>query len=183
VVELNPPADRLGSSNALLLGRGRRHFVREFPGPLSIKHVVEGRVVWKLGRREIPVDEQSFLILHDGEPYSMDLELPRPARTCCVFFARGFAEDAARALTRPEVSLLDEPEASVQPLTYLSQLHREDARIVPRLQALAQAFNHGTADALWSSEQFLALAKEMVLLQGRRQAAVGSAAGDAAGDA
>src|SRR5690349_10287581 len=62
----------LGTHNAILRARARTHFVKDFPGPLSIKSVTTGSVAWKSGGRELVVDRDSFLVLHDGEPYSMN---------------------------------------------------------------------------------------------------------------
>jgi len=92
---------QLGMENFVLRARGRRHQVREFPGPLSIKTVVDGKVSWRTERRDIVVDECSFLVLNDGEPYSMDIDLPIPVRTCCVFFQHGFVEQVFRMIINP----------------------------------------------------------------------------------
>ena len=71
----------LGSVNSVLRARARRHEVRDFPWPLSIKSVVEGTVRWQTGGREIAVDERSFLVLNDGEPYSMHIDAVKPVAT------------------------------------------------------------------------------------------------------
>jgi hypothetical protein len=65
---LNRPSAPLGVRNAVLWARGRQHFVKDFPGPLSIKSVTAGTVSWKTGSRELVVDRDSFLVLNHGEP-------------------------------------------------------------------------------------------------------------------
>src|SRR3982751_4260737 len=132
----------LGSSNFLLRATSRRHQVREYPGPLSIKTVVTGCVGWKTAGREIRVDHSSFLVLNDGEPYAMDIDSPQPVSTCCVFFQRGFVEDVFLSLTRRD---LDERGPGA-PLDFLSGLHPRDHRIAGRMNALASA---GPVDQLW----------------------------------
>ena len=89
---LNRVSAPLGTHNAVLRARSRRHVVQEFAGPLSVKSVTEGNVAWKSGGRNLVVNEDTFLVLHDGEPYSMDIDSPAPVSTLCVFFQRGFAE-------------------------------------------------------------------------------------------
>ena len=106
---VNPPARELGHINAILTGRSCRYGVREFPGPLSVKSVVEGSAVWQCGRKRHTIDSNSALILNDGEPYSIEIESPTPVETFCVFFRRGFVEDAARVARRPAQELLDDP--------------------------------------------------------------------------
>src|SRR5436190_711948 len=93
----------MNAENTLLRATGRRHFVREYAGPLSIKTVVAGEVTWMVDGRPHTVRPGSMLVLNDGQPYSMDINKRHPVATAVVFFARGFVEQACRPLN------LDEP--------------------------------------------------------------------------
>ena len=73
-VVTQPAAGDFGRANVLLRARARRHFVDDFPGPLSVKAVIDGRVAWKADGRERVVDEASFLVLNAGQPYSMRID-------------------------------------------------------------------------------------------------------------
>ena len=46
----------MGGEHFVLRARGRKHHVRDFAGPLSIKTVIDGRVGWKTGGQEVLVD-------------------------------------------------------------------------------------------------------------------------------
>jgi len=139
----------------VLRARGRRHHVSDFAGPLSIKTVLDGRVGWKTGGREVLVDECSFLVLNDGEPYSMEIDVRVPVRTCCVFFRHGFVEQVFRSMVSSE---LDVGDGSIP---FLSRLHLRDERVMPRMLAIAA---NGDAASLWLDEQYLLLARDLVLL-------------------
>src|SRR4051795_2465005 len=128
----------LGVDNFVLRAAGRRHHVRDLPGPLSIKTVVDGRVAWKTGRREAVVDECSFLVLNDGEPYSMDIDTLVPVRTCCVFFQHGFVERVFRSVVSPDPFLHDEHTPGI---SFVSRLHVRDERVMPRMRAISRAGN------------------------------------------
>ena len=154
-MSLYPPAARLGNENIILRARARRHAVREFPGPLSIKSVVEGTVRWRTDGREIAVDDGSFLILNDGQPYSMDINSAKPVETCCVFFERGFVEDIHGALRAPAWD--DSPSRQFE---FPTGLHAGDDRILPRLRAISRA-----RSPLWMEEQFTLLARDLLMLQ------------------
>jgi len=145
----------LGAANAILRARSRVHSVRDFPGPLSIKSVTEGTVSWKTGGRELPVDRDSFLVLNHGEPYSMDIDAPTPVATLCVFFQDGFVESVYGSMGRAGI----EPHS--EPTRFSSLLHLADTRILPRMRALADA---PAAGRLWLDEQFLRLARDLLLL-------------------
>jgi AraC family transcriptional regulator len=153
-MDANRPA--LFETNLVLRATGRHHQVRDFPGPLSIKSVAQGVVRWKLGRREIQVDECSFLTLAEGEPYSMDIDTPRPVTTCCVFFQRGFVESVYGSVTNPA-----EIEEIARPMEPASTIHPADDRILPRMRAISEA---GDCHPLWKDQQFLLLARDLLLL-------------------
>jgi AraC-like DNA-binding protein len=152
---LNRLSAPLGSANAVLRARSSVHYVKDFPGPLSIKSVTAGAVAWKVGTRDLLVDRDSFLVLNHGEPYSMAIESRRPVSTLCVFFQEGFVESVCGSVMDGEI------EPAMKPVAFLARLNARDGRILPRMQAMAEA---GPAGRLWADEQFLGLAFELLLL-------------------
>ena len=145
----------LGTHNAVLRARACRHRVMDFAGPLSIKSVVAGTVAWRSGGRDLMVDRDSFLVLHDGEPYSMNIDSRTPVATLCVFFQRGFAESVRGSLASGGI------DPAPEPAPFLGHLHTRDDRILPRMQIIANAPG---GDPLWMDEQFLLLARDLLLL-------------------
>jgi AraC-like DNA-binding protein len=168
---LTPPAKILGASNTVLAARAKRHFVKDFPGPLSIKHVVRGRVAWRIEGRDVWVDDSSFLVLNDGEPYSMAIDGEETQETFCVFFERGFVERLRLAMTTADIRLLDEPEGAPPPLTFLSRLHPLDPRMMSRIHSLRNCAATG-ASAAGMEEYFLAAAEQLLLLYQETRAQV-----------
>jgi AraC-like DNA-binding protein len=156
---LNRLSAPLRAHNAVLCARGRRHFVKDFPGPLSIKSVTAGSVIWKTGGRELTVDRDSFLVLNHGEPYSMEIESHTPVATLCVFFQEGFVESAAASVAHSGIE--PEPEPDLALCHFLLRLHPRDSHILPRMQSLVNA---RLADQLWIDEQFLQLACDLLQL-------------------
>jgi AraC-like DNA-binding protein len=107
---INPSAAELGRRNAIFWGRGRnRYHVENFPGPLSIKAVIRGEAVWETESGRFPVDAHSYLLLNDSQVYSLNIDSTSPVETFCIFFERGFVEDAWRSMTTPPRALLDDP--------------------------------------------------------------------------
>ncbi|MEI9972040.1 MAG: AraC family transcriptional regulator [Ignavibacteriota bacterium] len=152
---LNRLSAPLHRANAVLRARSRIHYVKEFPGPLSVKSVTEGNVSWKCSGRDRVVDRDSFLVLNAGEPYSMEIDSRTPVSTLCVFFEDGFVESLYGSLT---ARYLDDGSA---PSLFLGGLHLRDQRILPRMHAIADS---GTADRLWLDQQFLLLARDLLQL-------------------
>jgi AraC-like DNA-binding protein len=161
---LFPDGARFGADNVILHAQARRHQVTEFAGPLSIKTVLSGAVTWTVGRRALVVDPTSFLVLGDGEKYSMDVDEPHPVETACAFFRSGFVEEMAQdATTRLEASL-DEPTRPAPSLPFLSRLHADPERLIPgTVQTMAQRCA-GQLQPSAFEEDFLLLANRLLLL-------------------
>jgi AraC-like DNA-binding protein len=126
--------------NHLLHASARRHFVRDFAGPLSIKTVLRGKVSWLLNGRRLNVRPNEMLVLNEGQPYSLDIDEVEPVETRVAFFAPGFVEAACSGLK------LDEPfvtaaagfHSRVRPLTSGIQLALQSADFVRLAVELAK---------------------------------------------
>jgi len=106
---LFPDGARFGADNVILHARARRHTVQAFAGPLSIKSTVSGCVSWTVNGSDLLVDPNSFLVLGEGEEYSMDIDAPRIVETACAFFRQGFVEQTALDATTAIEASLDDP--------------------------------------------------------------------------
>jgi len=134
---LFPLGSQFGRDNLVLNARATRHVVKDFRGPLSIKSVLDGAVTWKVGKRDFVVDPNSFLVLGDGESYSMDVEVARPIETCCVFFRKRYVEEIAHDATTPLDASLKTPGREAPPLELLSRLHHDGkGAILPHLRSV-----------------------------------------------
>jgi len=136
---LFPDGAAFGADNVVLHARAKHHTVTDFPGPLSIKTVVHGAVPWIVGGRTLVVDPASFLVLDDGEKYSMNFEATCAMETACAFFRRGFVERVAQDATTSVETSLDDPERPASALPSISRLHLDPGGvIIRRLQTLAK---------------------------------------------
>jgi AraC family transcriptional regulator len=159
---LFPVGARLGADNLILQARARRHRVDGYAGPLSIKTVLDGRVAWIVGGRELVVDRSSFLILAAGERYSMNIDAARPVETCCAFFAAGFVERVALDATSALEGALAGPDRPAPALPYLSALHGDRERaLVGQVQSLAKRCRGALAPSGFE-EEFLLLAERLL---------------------
>ena len=138
---LFPDDCQFGRDNLVLHASGRRHRVDNFPGPLSIKTVIDGQATWIVDGRELVVDTGSFLILNDGQKYSMNLmDAPRPIETCCAFFRKGYVEQIAQDATTSLQASLDDPSREAPPLQFLARLHRDPNRAILSRLSIARRF-------------------------------------------
>jgi AraC family transcriptional regulator len=168
---VNPPGSTLGSENAVLSGTGRRYFVPDFEGCLSLKTVLSGTAIWEAGRRTFRVDETSYLILNDRQRYTITIESQRPVQTFCLFFERGYVEDIHRATMNATGTLLDAPGAVIPGETaYFEALRPVSADVRARLKDFARSLPQMSRLA-WD-ERFLEFAEMLVDDQGRAARAI-----------
>jgi AraC family transcriptional regulator len=108
---VNPDHAPGPDEHVLLWGRAKRYYVPSFPGPLSIKSVPKGRASWTTDEGRHEFGGASYLVINDAHPYTIEFDADELTETFCIFFARGFVEQALGS-SRPDRLLLDEPFAS-----------------------------------------------------------------------
>jgi AraC family transcriptional regulator len=161
---LFPSGARFGGDNLVLHATGRRHVVQGFSGPLSIKSVIRGEVDWIVDGRHLRVDSNTFLLLEDGQRYSMDVDSIRPVETCCVFFQHGFVETVAHDATTPLKNSLDSPQRAAPRLEGLSRLHfQPNGPILPQMWSLAARCAMELQPSGFE-EDFLTLSEKILML-------------------
>lgn len=108
---INPPAHELGRVNAIVGGRASRYTVRDFAAPLSVKAVISGTATWTTEAGRFELGPSGCLIVNDSEPYSIEIDALQPVETFCIFFRRGFVEEAHRSAVTASADLLDDDSA------------------------------------------------------------------------
>jgi AraC family transcriptional regulator len=161
---LFPAGSRFGQDNLVLHATGRRHVVNEFAGPLSIKTVMRGEVHWIVEGRRLLVDAHTFLVLGDGQRYSMNINSTKPVETCCVFFRGGFVEQIAQDATTTLAASLDSPWRDAPQLAFLSRLHSDSNRsLLPKIWSLAERCSSELQPSSFE-EDFLRLSQNFLML-------------------
>jgi AraC family transcriptional regulator len=131
-------------------GLGARHFIIHEPGgrqhfwhgegALSIKTFSGGQAFYETGLGRHLVDETAYLILNQGQQYSITVESATPVESFCVFFRDGFADEMQRSLREPAARLLDEPsQGGTSPLRFHDRTYPHDDVVSPALKRLRAA--------------------------------------------
>jgi AraC-like DNA-binding protein len=160
---LFPLNSRFGRDNLVLHATGRRHTVSDFAGPLSIKTVMRGEVHWRVDGRELLVHSNTFLVLGNGQRYSMNIDSVKPVETCCVFFRSSFVEETAHDATTTVESSLDSPWREAPPLEFLSRLHSDrKGTILPAVWSLAERCSKELQPSSFE-EDFLKISQKILM--------------------
>lgn len=101
--------EKLGQSNSLILANAakRHHWIGA--GPLSLKLYLSGQATFTVSNRSYTIDEQSYLIVNDGEPYEVIIDEDREVKAFCIFFQRNLLSEQKRSAEYSDSELLDTP--------------------------------------------------------------------------
>lgn len=160
-----PSASRLQAAS-LFVARGFRHDAFAPCPLLSIKCMFNGRALYRADRAWFAVNEGGYLILNDQQPYEIHIDSPTLVESFIVFFPRGWAEQAACALTLPSRKLLDEPERGrEEPIHFFERFTRRDELVSPALATLRRAHKDGPLSDLWVEQKLWQLLARMLQAQ------------------
>ncbi len=156
-VVINAPIAQFGSRHVILWGRGRTHHVRDFIGPPSIKSVIRGRARWSTDAGSLLLDDSAYLVLNDRQRYSIDVESDDLVETFCVFFRRGFLEEARRLLIGPEGRLLDESGHEPRDDAGFEMVRARDPGVLAILRDTHRSLARGRSPGGWLEDRMVAL--------------------------
>lgn len=155
------------SSGFILHGVGQQHYW-EGTGLLSIKSFTHGRALYNTGKGLYAVDESSYLILNDEQPYSITIESARPVESFCIFFKAGFAEQIYYSLGSEQDKLLDNP---VPPdklqIGFFDKTYPHDDVVSPTLRSIKSSFAEQKDRTGWLEEQMHELMQLLLLVRQR----------------
>jgi AraC-like DNA-binding protein len=147
-----------GLRNVVVYARSRDIAYAEHTAPLSIKTTMKGREIYEVAGVPLAVDEESYLVLNDDQPYASHIAAEDEVESFCVFFRSGMTSEVLSSLTTPAGRLLDEPQTkSGQPVHFFQKLNRRDQVISPLLKQLHAGIAESLSSSLWLDEQFHAL--------------------------
>jgi AraC family transcriptional regulator len=146
------PAAPLGQTNTILRAQSRQHMWSGV-GALSIKTFRGGRAHYSTGSGYYAVDDDVYLVLNQGQPYTISVDTNEPIDSFCVFFADGFAQQVRHSLCSSDTQLLDTPEPLAAPVEFFDRTYPHDRLLWPALAQL-RALTGPPYEQGWLDEQF-----------------------------
>ena len=144
-------------------GRGWNYFAATPGLPLSLKCAANGRARYLVGGREFTVDDAGWLIVNDGQPYSIEIASPTLVETFIVWFPRGWAREVLRSATTQAAWLLAEPEPAVGTVDFFERYTPNDAKVTPVVRKIWTAFKSGEPlDDAWLEEKLRSVLARML---------------------
>ena len=153
--------------SVFMSGRGFSYFAQTPGLPLSLKCMFNGRALYKIDRAEFSVDDGGYLILNDGQPYSIEIASPTRVETFVLWFPTGWAEEVLRSSTLPADRLLSEPGRGVNNASFFERYTPHNGTVSPKVHELRAAFKaQEIIDDEWLEEKLRELLASMLRTQG-----------------
>jgi AraC family transcriptional regulator len=161
---LNPQARELSHCSAVLNGRGTRYEVNDYRTTLSLKSVVRGAARYHTPQGHYLLTPDSFLILNDGQRYSLEFEGHGGVQTetLCPFFQTGFLEQAAANVLDDD---LDDIDPAAPALDFCERLYPKTGAVARALADLHTGLRGPQASAPWLEDRMYALAQSLAGLR------------------
>ena len=162
--KLNPRARELPTCSAVLHGIARQYHVDNYRTTLSVKAVARGAALYTTPQARHLVTEDSFLVLNEGQQYSLEFQWARPTETICPFFQPGFLEHVSYCLTAPVTKQLDEIDTLTRSTHFYERLYSRTGCVGLLLEQLRNGVRAGSASSVWLEDRFHELAAALVKL-------------------
>jgi AraC-like DNA-binding protein len=156
---------RLGTAHAILSQTAHRHYWSG-GGALSIKTFFGGAALYE-SQGHYRVDDGHYLVLNQGQTYSVAIDSPTPIESFCVFFADGFAAEVRRCLRARAGQLLDDPAGPpAGQVDFFQRTYAHDGWLSPALQQLRARIPRRKDEPGWLEEQFHRVMQRLLLAHG-----------------
>jgi AraC-like DNA-binding protein len=163
---------RWGKEHAIVCGTAQRAEYATHRQTLSIKTCQRGSEQYFIGRHQLAVDDDTYLILNEGRVYGSLMDSEKGAESFCIFFKPGFAAEAHAAMHASSQQMADHGvQALSLPAEFAEHLHVHDELVSPLIGHLHRAVFAGMNDEFWYEEQFVRLVNRMLLADRQLRAA------------
>jgi AraC family transcriptional regulator len=155
----------LWERNAVLNGRNSFYVTPDHVGTLSIKTVLNGEGSWITPAGRYRLTPGSFLVLNEGQQYSVDIRARETVETFCVFFKPGFMEGVSEGLSRDWDGML-ETDISPRSAGFYERLNPADDFVSPHLERLRRMVRGGQGSEIHADEILMQIAEGLLNNQG-----------------
>lgn len=162
---LNPRALELPRCSAVLNGRGSRYEVSDYRTTLSLKSVTRGAARYQTHQGQYLLTPESFLILNEGQRYSLEFDGHTLTETLCPFFEPGLVEQAAAEAAANPARRLDNPEIPVAALDFCERLYPKDGVVAAVLADIQAGIRSPAVSSGWLEDRMFALAQSLAALR------------------
>jgi AraC family transcriptional regulator len=153
-----------GRENVIVYATSRDIAYAEHTAPLSVKTTLEGSEVYEVDGVPIAVDENSYLVLNNDQPYASYISSDEEVVSFCVFFRDGLEQEVSAPLDCSQEMLLERPsEELISPPPFFQSRCRHDPALSLMIRQLHADIASGMTSQLWLDERCNDLMEALLL--------------------
>lgn len=156
----------LGQATHILHERGFKHRWQGV-GQLSIKCFFRGRAFYDVGVGRYAVDDSSYLVLNEGQTYSVNVDSENEIESFFIFFEHGLAESVQRSLNTKRFQLLDDPDQPGRATNFFEKNYPHDEILSPALLHLRTQTSRTRYETSHLAEQLHEIVERLLLVHAR----------------
>jgi AraC family transcriptional regulator len=164
--KLNPRARELSTCSAVLHGIATQYNIEGYRTTLSVKAVARGAALYTTPQARHLVSKDCFLILNEGQQYSLEFQWPTATETICPFFQPGFLEHVTYCWSAPATKQLDELETPNRGMGFYEHLYPRTGEVGRLLDELQSNVLGDSASSTWIEDRMYELAGALARLNG-----------------
>jgi len=140
-------------NNNKILSETRAHrYQIQCTDDFSIRFVLTGNEIYRLGKRELSIYPDSFLILNKGTQYISKIDSQTPVAAFSIAFDQRFLNDFNRSYTADDNSLLDNLDITENGIDFNETIYPFKGDIKFNIQHLKRNIDNGLNDELLINE-------------------------------
>ncbi len=152
--DVDQPCPRFVWPNSIIRGSSTHYHFPEHTAPLAVHCNFHGIGAYDESSSHYEIDDHSFLLLNEGQRYSITIESEKPVEAFYVFFRTGYAEEVYAVYSKEILSLLDDPTSTAEKLHFVDMKYSDDLHLKPSMLRLKSLFDNGTIIAEQLEEEF-----------------------------
>jgi AraC-like DNA-binding protein len=150
----------------VLHGIATRYNVDGYRTTLSVKAVTRGAALYTTPQARHLVTNDCFLILNEGQQYSLEFQWPTATETICPFFQPGFLEHVSYCRSAPATKQLDDLETPKGCTGFYEHLYPRSGEVGRLLDELQSGILADRASSVWLEDRMYELAGALARLKG-----------------
>ncbi|MGG4392838.1 helix-turn-helix transcriptional regulator [Paenibacillus thiaminolyticus] len=132
-------------------------------GALSIKTFRNGRAFYEAGQGHFAVDENSYLVINQGQEYAITIEAEQPVESFCVFFPEAVVEAVLHHMRASDEQLLDDPfSPKHRTIEFVQRTYPHDRGVAPALRTMRAEYAAMQGEPMWLEDKLYGLAQSLL---------------------